>query len=392
MPSSSGDSHRRRLATRRIVLSVVSILIVIVLIALYSCSAHDKAPDQSAAPKPALAVTTASLQQHQWPELVLATGNIAAWREVIIGTELSGLRLEDVMVDVGDKVTHGQLLATLQDQTQKADLAQTNASLAEAKATLAEASANADRARQLQASGALSAQQIDQYVTAEQTARAQVDSFAAHAQTDELHLSQTHIFAPDDGIISAREATVGAVVQPGQELFHLIRQQRLEWRAEVDSAELLQIKPGMPVFVVGASGKKVKGTVRVAAPTVDPQSRNGLVYVDLARSDDVRAGMFARGEFDVGHSSALTLPQSAVLLRDGFSYVLRVDTNNKVAQTKVATGRRMGNEIEITGGLQPGVAVVASGAGFLSDGDVIRIVPAVPADNASSDQSASQAR
>jgi len=109
---------------------------------------------------------------------------------------------------------------------------------------------------------------------------------------------------------------------------------------------------------------------------VDPATRNGLVYVDLPAPGAARAGMFARGEFDVGSSSALTLPQSAVVLRDGFAYVFAVDAEGKVRQRKVATGRRAGERVEITGGLDAGARVVASGGGFLADGDTVRVVPA----------------
>ena len=136
----------------------------------------------------------------------------------------------------------------------------------------------------------------------------------------------------------------------------------------------------MPVTLTTAGGSVVTGTTRMVAPTVDPQTRNGLVYVDLPTPGPARAGMFARGEFDVGSSSALTLPQSAVLLRDGFSYVYLVDGESKARQTKVGVGRRIGDRIEITRGLDASARVVASGGGFLADGDTVRIVdaPAAP--------------
>ena len=113
------------------------------------------------------------------------------------------------------------------------------------------------------------------------------------------------------------------------------------------------------------------------APTVDAQTRNALVYVDLPSHADIRAGMFARGEFRLGQSPALTIPQSALLLREGFSYVFRVD-RDKVSQTKITTGRRNGERIEVFG-LDPQAQVVASGAGFLADGDTVTIVAAKPA-------------
>jgi RND family efflux transporter MFP subunit len=142
---------------------------------------------------------------------------------------------------------------------------------------------------------------------------------------------------------------------------------------------MASLKPGMPVVVTPANGAGLKGTVRMVAPTVDPQTRNGIVYVDLPNTGTARAGMFARGEFEVGSGSGLTLPQSAVLLRDGFSYVLRVGPDSKVTQAKVSVGRRVGERIEITAGLDATARVVASGGGFLGDGDTVRVVEAAPA-------------
>jgi RND family efflux transporter MFP subunit len=284
---------------------------------------------------------------------------------------------------VGDAVRQGQVLAVFASDMAQADLAQIKASVAEAEATLAEAAVNAQRARELQASGALSAQQINQYLTAERTAQSRLEAQRAAAKVQQIRLQQTQVLAPDSGVISARSATVGAVVPAGQELFRLIRQGRLEWRAEVASTDLATIRPGQTVQVTPAGGAPVAGKVRMVAPTVDPTTRNGLVYVDLPAPGTAKAGMFARGEFEVGGSTGLTLPQSAVLLRDGFSYVLAVGADSKVTQLKVGVGRRVGDRIEVTGGLPAGARVVATGAGFLSDGDLVRVVEPAPAKTAS---------
>ena len=317
---------------------------------------------------------------------IAANGNIAAWQEAIIGTEANGLRLAEVRVNVGDVVKKGQVLATFAPDMMQADVAQIRATVAEAEAALAEAQANARRAKELEATGALSAQQINQYMTAERTAQARLDAQRAQANVQALRLRQTQVLAPDNGVISARSATVGAVLPAGQELFRMIRQGRLEWRAEVPSADLARLKPGMRARVDTAGGASIDGKVRMVAPTVDPATRNGIVYVDLAPSADARAGMFARGEFDIGSGRGLTLPQSAVLLRDGFAYVLRVGADSKVSEAKVTVGRRVGERIEITGGLDANARVVASGGGFLSDGDTVRVVdaPAVAAKAAAS--------
>jgi RND family efflux transporter MFP subunit len=372
-----------------LVLALVAAVSASALLTLAVHAADDRKPAAgTASAKPALTVTTISPQTTPLPLRLSANGNIAAWQEASVGTEVNGLRLAEVRAGVGDVVRRGQVLATFVPDTVEAELAQLHAAVAEAEALLADATANAQRARELSASGALSAQQINQYLTAERTARARLDAQRAAAKAQQVRLRQTQVLAPDSGVISARSATVGAVMPAGMEMFRLIRQGRLEWRGEVPAADLARVKPGMPVRVGTPSGGSVVGTVRMVAPTVDDRTRNGLVYVDLPAGGDARAGMFARGEFEIGAGQGLTLPQGAVQLREGFSYVMRVGPDSKVAETKVSVGRRVGDRVEITGGLDPSARVVASGGGFLADGDLVRVVDAAPAKAAGTPASA----
>ncbi|MGJ7611324.1 MULTISPECIES: efflux RND transporter periplasmic adaptor subunit [unclassified Variovorax] len=341
------------------------------------------AKDAAHAPKPALTVTVAKPETTELMLTLAANGNVAAWQEAVVGSESNGLKLAEVRVNVGDVVKKGQVLAVFSPETVRADIAQSRASLAEARATAADAAGNAARARTLQATGALSQQQINQYQTTEQTAKARVEAAEAVLAAQQVRGRNTQVLAPDDGVISARTATVGSVVAAGTELFKLIRQGRLEWRAEVTSAELSRIAVGTPAFVVSASGAQVRGKVRSIAPTVDPQTRAALVYVDLPavqQNTGIKAGMFARGDFELGRSSAPTVPQSAIVPRDGFNNVFLIKPDNKVMQLKVQVGRRLNDRIEITSALPEGAQVVVQGAGFLNDGDLVRVVeaPAVP--------------
>jgi RND family efflux transporter MFP subunit len=326
----------------------------------------------------ALTVTLTQAQQTVLPLKISANGNIAAWQEAIIGTEANGLRLTQVLVNVGDMIKKGQLLATFSAESIQAELNQAKASLMEAEAQGREAINNAERARTLQNTGAMSNQQIDQYTTAADTARARIEVAKASVATQEIRLRNTRIYAPDSGVISSRSATVGAVMGAGSELFKLIRQNRLEWRAEVVSADLTKIKTGIQANVTAADGSSFKGKVRTISPTVDMQTRNTLVYVDLPKNSSAKAGMFAKGEFILGQSSSLALPQQVLVLRDGFTYVFAVKTVNgkKLAkQIKVKTGRRMGNFVEIISGLEPNQQLVATGGAFLSDNDLVKIAP-----------------
>lgn len=327
-----------------------------------------------AAAPPVMTVTATTLQPMKLPIRLGANGNIMAWQEASIGTEADGLRLTTVRVNVGDFVRHGELLATFAPDTVKAELAQHRATVAEAEALLAEARDNARRARALQSTGAMSAQQIHSTLIAERTAGARLAAAQAAEQQQRLRLAQTQVRAPGDGVISSRSASVGAVLPAGQELFRLIRQGRLEWRAEVAASDLAKLRPGQVVHLTPVGGKTIEGRLRALAPWVDIRTRNGLVYVDLPRDAPANAGMFARGEFEIGTEQALTLPQTAVLMRDGFSYVMRIGPDTRVIQTKVTVGRRMRDRIEITGGIDTPASVVASGGAFLGDGDPVRVV------------------
>jgi len=364
--------HRRRWA-----LAAGTLLLGASLAGVLAVNTSTAADDPVAsAAKPALTVSTTTPRRSSLPVAVSANGDVAAWQEASVGAEVQGLRLAEVRVNVGDRVRKGQVLAVFAPDAVRADLAQVSAAVAEAEATLAEAQANAERVRKLQASGAMSAQQVNQYLTAERTAAARLQAQRAALQSQQLRLAQTQVLAPDAGTISARMATVGAVVPAGTELFRLIRQGRLEWRAEVSADDLARVQPGQTVRLVTAGGAEVAGRVRMVAPTVNAGTRNGLVYVDLAAPGAARAGMFARGEFVLGQSNALTLPQEAVLLRDGFSYVFTVGADSRVTRNKVEVGRRVGQQVEILSGLDPAARVVAAGAGFLGDGDTVRVVPA----------------
>jgi RND family efflux transporter MFP subunit len=360
--------------------SIAAILASTVGVLVSSNAADDK---KAAAPRPALTVTTAKPEQSRLPLSFAANGNVAAWQEAVIGSESNGLRLQEVKVNVGDVVKKGEVLAVFDSAPVEADVAQAKAAVQEAEANASAARADAKRARALQSTGALSEQQITHYMTTERTAAARVASAKATLAQQQLRLKYTKVVAPDAGVISARNATVGAVAGVGAEMFRMIRQGRLEWRAEVTAAELPRVKPGQKAVVQAAGGTKVQGRVRTVAPTVDAQSRVALVYVDLppalSANAPLKAGMFASGQFALGESAALTVPQQAVAVRDGFAYVFRLNADGRVSQLKVTTGRRLGDRVEVTDGLPADALVVTSGAGFLNDGDLVRNVPTLAA-------------
>lgn len=347
---------------------LMRILIVLALVALafaaFRAFGGDEPTIAASTPSPAMTVTTATPQRADWATVVTASGAIAPWEEASVGTQIGPYQLVEVRVNVGDQVRRGQVLARLNPALLRAEEAQLLAGSEQAEA-------NRRRGLGLQASGGISDQDVLGFVTQARTSAAQLAA-------KRLELRYTEIVAPDDGVVSARIATLGAVVPAGQELFRLIRGNRLEWRGELSASQLARIARGQRVALTLPDGTDAVAVVRQTAPSLDGQSRLALVYADVRPGSRARAGMFANGRVVVGGTPALTIPAESVVVRDGRSYVLKLATAGatpRVALQPVTTGRREGRAVEIVQGLTGQERLVVRGAGFLDDGDVVRVVP-----------------
>ncbi|MCL2160707.1 MAG: efflux RND transporter periplasmic adaptor subunit [Betaproteobacteria bacterium] len=360
-----------RVTMPTVVSSLRCLIVPLAVVALLAaCSKDEDAP----APRPALTITVANPVTETWPVRIPANGTVEAWQEAVVGSDVQALRLAQVLADVGDTVKAGQVLAVFDDEPVKIEVAQARAALAQARSALETAQDDAERARALRGSGALSDQLIARYLTTERSANAQLAAAQATLAAQQLRLTRTRVLSPDDGVISARSATVGAVFSPGGELFRLIRQGRLEWRAELTDTELENIAPGARVRLTLSDGRTIEGSVRMVAPTLNARTRTGFAYVDLPTDAAVRPGLFARGEFDLGERTAMTVPLQAVSMREAFNYVFRLEPDGSVRQLKVTTGRHAGDRVEILDGLEPEAKIASVGAGFLNDGDRVRVV------------------
>ncbi|MCA1370743.1 efflux RND transporter periplasmic adaptor subunit [Bradyrhizobium sp. BRP14] len=321
----------------------------------------------------ALTVAVAKPAERRWPETVPASGWLKPWHEAIIAAEIDGLRVIDVLVDVGSVVLKGQPLVRLADESVRADLRNQEAVLASARADLAKARANADRARKVRGSGALSDEKINEYLIAEQTAIAGVEAAEASLESQKIKLTKTTILAADDGLITARSAQLGAVVSSGTELFRLIRQQRVEWQAEVSARYLPRIKEGLTATIVGPGDRRIKGAVRLVGPTVSTDTGRALVYVSLPAASRPPPGLYVAGQIELEITAALTVPETALVLRDGIAYVFTVDKDERASRVRVETSRRNGSEVEILSGIDRSTDVVMTGGAFLSDKALIRL-------------------
>lgn len=320
-----------------------------------------------------LTIEVVAPQTQSWPQTLQASGPVSAWQEVIVSPETGGLRIAELLVDVGANVQRGQLLARLADATVQAELRKQEAAVAQARATLDQAVSNMQRAKIAESSGALSAQKIEEYRITEATSRASLASAQAELDSSKLKLIQTRIVAADDGIVSSKSAVLGNVVSAGAELFRLVRQGKFEWRPELDARQLAAVRAGQTARVMLPSGEQVEGKVRLVGPTLSTTTGRGTVYVSLPASSASRSGMFVSGTLELDAKPALTLPQSAIVMRDGRSYVYVVGSGDKVSSRPVATGRRQGDRVEVLSGLDGNARIVASGGAFLSEGAQVTV-------------------
>jgi RND family efflux transporter MFP subunit len=353
--------------------SILALSIGAIVSAAGAFALYSGKPEAAQKPAPAASVTVGlgSVEITSFSRVIAATGTVNARDELVIGSDASGVRLTAIFVDVGSAVRKGQLLARADDAQLQAQHAQLAATVKQMQAEYAQALANEERAERLV--GFFSEETIQTRHTAAATAAAKLDLAVAQQKELEVRIGQTRVFAPSDGVISKKTATVGAVVQPGSELFRLIRDGELEWRAELPSHSLAQVQAGAMARIVLDNGDALHSLVRMVAPTMDTATRNGLVYVSLPKGAGLKAGSYARGEILIEQAEGLSVPEASLVTRDGNSFVFVVDEKTNARLTAVVAGARQRGRVEIRAGLRPEDRVIGTGAGFVKDGDLVRV-------------------
>lgn len=344
-------------------------LLVAALFGLAACGGGD----EKAPPPSRQSVTAATVTLTPLDRVVTASGSVSAWEEVPVGAETGGLVATGVFVDEGQYVRQGQVLVKLNDDLLRAQLRQQDASLASAEATLAQQEAALARAGELRERGFLSQASLDTAIANQRTAQANVAAARASRSETATRLDQTNLRAPVSGLIISRSVTRGQIVQPGTELFRVVRDGRLELDAQVPETELPLVRPGMTVAITSDQAGQTSGTVRIVTPEVDPQTRLGVARVTLASGSSLRPGMFARATIAVGAAPVLTVPSDAIVFREGKAGVYVIGPNDAVRFVEVTTGARSGNLVSIPTGLSSGQRVVVQGAGFLGEGDLVTV-------------------
>lgn len=323
----------------------------------------------------ALTVTTSKIHSLEWHNSIQASGEIIAWQEAIIGAQLTGLRLVDVRVDVGDQVKKGQIIARFDDASLMNERDLLKANLDEASALVTQAYVDYKRALVLSQTGGISKQSLLQAETQKQTTAAAVAAVKAQIASNTLQLSYINVVAPDDGVISSRSATLGAIGSVGQELFRLIRDNRIEWHGQLTAMQATQLAVGQKVTLDLANNSTATAYIRQISPTMNPETRMITAYAAIEPNSKARAGMFATGNIQLNKTPALVVPTASVVIRDGRSYVFElVAATQQVIQRPVKVARRQDDFVEVKGKIQAGATVINQGAGFLSEGDIVKVI------------------
>lgn len=391
------------------VIPALSVCAAMIIAPLSSAFAEDAAKGQPAHNLPSIIVTEAVDQSIS--DRVVATGTIQAVEQVYVAPLVEGLSIRSLNVDIGDKVEEGSVLVVLNDDALRleksqleaslakaeAGLAQLNAQLVEARANSEEATRVSDRNAELAKNGTVSTAEADRVRALAAATRARVrsaeqavavsnaDIKVAQAQIDDidLRLTRTEVKAPVGGVISAKNAKIGAIANgSGEPLFAMIRDGAIEMKADVAEADIIKLAVGQPATITLAGGStKVEGAIRLIAPTVDPVSRLGTVFISLKDTTKARSGMYASAIIIAEEKQALVLPQTAVTNEDGKTIVRKVD-NGVVNIIPVTTGISDGKFVEVVDGLKVGEQVVARAGAYVRDGDRINPVkPSQPATN-----------
>ncbi|KQV55814.1 RND transporter [Caulobacter sp. Root343] len=360
-----------RINGRRPNLSALVLVLGVSAIALAGCG--DKKPKtEKASPTASATVSVAPVSSQPISRQINATGTISPWEEVPVGAETGGLTAVSVNAEEGQIVRAGQVLVQLNDSVISAQLRQQQASVASARATLAEAQAALGRARELQAKGYLSQASLDTATAKQATAAANLAAAEASRGETAARLGQTSIRAPVGGLISRRSVTKGQIVTSGSELFRIVRDGRLELDAEIPETDLASVKAGMPAKIYSEKVGEMTGHVRIVTSEVNATNRLGVARVALSAMGGFRPGMFARATIDAGDQPALVVPSAAVLYRENRPGVFVIDSAKKVHFRRITILANTGDRVAATG-LTAGERVVVDGAGFLGEGDLVRV-------------------
>lgn len=303
---------------------------------------------------------------------VKVTGTIAAQYDMPVSVEGEGGRVAAVLVEAGDTVRKGQVLARINTDVLRPQVAQLAAMLEEAKADARLAAAEYERVQAVSGSGAISREDVERRAAAAEMRLARAKVVEAQLREAEARLARAEVRAPADGVVLVRAVEVGQTATQGVVLFRIARDGKVELRGEVAEQDMPHLKAGQKaaVRIVGVD-REFEGQVWLLGPTIDPKTRLGMVRVALSPDPLLRPGAFAHGFVMAGEAEKPILPHSALQADATGAFVYVVGEENKVLRRPVRVGKAVEQGIIIEDGLTGEEQVVASAGAFLREGEAI---------------------
>lgn len=369
------ETLARRRRRRRIIIAVV----VVALLALIALFMLGGSGEQAAAPKGKAgqqlpAVTVVVPRRQDVPALISATGSLGARRDMPVGIAGEGGQVERVLVEPGQWVRAGQVLAVINRSVQSQQAAQLAASIEVARADLRLAQANLERAQRLLPRGFVSRADIDRLTATRDASAARVRVAQAQLGAARAQIGRLDVRAPTAGLVLARNVEAGQVVSGGSgALFRIAANGEMELLARLPQSDLARLSAGVPVTVTPVgSATTYQGTVWQVSPIIDQQTRQGVARIAVPYNRELRPGGFASAEIRAGSTSAPLLPESAVQSDTRGNFVYIVDNQNKVVRREIRIGEVSDQGMAIISGLNGTERVVLSAGAFLSPGQQVR--------------------
>ena len=364
------------LMPRRWIAVGLGVLLAILALVWAMTSSKPEAPKTAAVSDADLPLVTVMKPQFKSVTAsVTFTGTISARYDMPIGAEGEGGRVVAVLVEAGDHVKKGQILARLDQSVTTAQVNQLTASVEQAKAQAALSEAEYQRAKGVEAAGALSAEEIERRRAASLTDAARAKVAAAQLAEAEARLRRTQIRAPADGVVLTRTAEEGQSILPGGEpLFRLANGSEIEMRGQIAEQDIARVQVGQPanVYLTGIA-QPFKGKVRLLGAVIDPKTRLGDIRVALEPNPSLRPGAFARAQVSVSEAQRAVLPQTAVLADAQGNYVLIVNDQEQTERRGVRVSDTTADGIVIDEGLKGDERVIATAGGFLRAGERVTV-------------------
>ena len=378
----------RRRKRRRIIVAVVLIVVVLAAAWLMMGGGGSGAGGEKAAPKAAggqrggmPAVTFVVPGRQEVPIMISATGSLAAVRDMPVGIPGEGGRVVRVLVEPGQSVRAGQVLAVIDRSVQAQQAAQLAAQIDVARADLQLAQNNLQRAESLVGRGFISRADLDQKRATRDAAAARVRVAVAQLAATRAQIGRLDVRAPTGGLVLTRAIEAGQVVGAGSgALFRIAAGGEMELMASLPQSDLARLPVGAQAQVTPVGSTNVyPGVVWQKSPVIDPQSRQGVARIRVPLNDEIRPGGFASAQIQAGVQRAPLLPESAVLNDSRGSFVYVIGRNDTVERRDVVIGQVSDRGMAIVQGLNGDERVVQLAGAFLSPGQRVRPERAQPA-------------